>query len=227
MAIFNTGRGRFFGGGGVLETNIIGDDELARGFVRLSEYVEDFGPPLRAAKAIAKADMHNKFDTDTGPEGKWKALDPETVKRKARSSTLRTHATDILTHTGYMEKMATSEAAYTITPDELIFNTAPLPDYWSVHEGGTGTVTIHHVRNPLTREVNPVEFRSGEGKRGATGHATPPRPWIGLTDEAELQIAEVFEIWYEEGVNLAISGAGTVQERNQGKFGRRLFPAFD
>jgi Phage virion morphogenesis family len=228
VALFDTGRGRFFGGGGVLETNIIGDDELERGLVRLSNYIEDVSAPLLAAKAIAQADMREKFAQDTGPEGQWKPLSEHTIDRKKRSKTLRTHPDDILSHTGYMERMARHDSSYRIVSDELIFTTQNLPFYWDVHESGSGEFDV----------IRPTKFVKGQGqvetgeevvfaREAGRGKATPRRPFIGLTEEAEYQIAEVFEVWYEEGVDLTIHPTtGVVQERVGGRFGRKLFPAF-
>lgn len=236
MAVIIPATSAFAGRGGVLRTEILGDERLKFGFLHLADYVEDAGPPLRAAKAIAKADMQERFRTDTDPEGNpWIALDPDYLKKKAGMSNLRTHPDDILTLSRKLENAATSEASWGVSEagDTLFFSTTHLPNYWAVHQlgsgdaGNVGSAADFRERISVIRQVGEGEAGGAHDSFGiGRGQATPRRPFIGLSDEAQLQIIEVFDTWYDEGVRINISRAGIVQERVGGRFGRRLFPAF-
>jgi len=222
VSMLSGGFGEVFDvGGGVLETNVVGDEELALKLIELSEYIEDTAAPLRAAKAIAKAEMRNRFQTDTAPDGTpWRPLALETIERKKRSPTLATRPSDILTHTKKMERSAYGEESYQIVDDSLIFTTANLPPYWSVHEYGTGVAETVSFTNPLTGTKIESTIQTGEGRGGAT----PQRPFIGLGYKGEEQILNVFELWYEHGVDITITPMGFVKE--PGRHGKRLFPKF-
>lgn len=212
--------GAFGRRGGIITTNILGDDQLALGFVKLAGYVEETALPLKAAEAIAKADIHERFQTHVDPEGDdWQPLAPQTVQRKASSPTLRTYPEDILTHTGLMEKQATADESFTIVSDELVWSSQYMPRYWGVHQEGSGEFTEIPAEKSVSGKA--MKFAASEGR----GRGTPARPFIGLSQEAEAQIIEVFDMWYDEGVSIAINpGTGIVQQRNHGRFGRRLFP---
>ena len=221
--------GAFGRRGGVITTNVLGDEDLALGFVKLAEYVEETALPLKAAEAIAKADIHQRFQTHEDPEGDgWQELSPRTVRRKASSPTLRTFPEDILTHTGLMEKKATADEAFSIYDDQLVWSSEHMPPYWGVHQYGSGEFDEQEVTEFVkgkgqvaTGKV--LKFATTEGR----GQATPARPFIGLSQEAEGQIVGVFDAWYDEGVNIAINPrTGVAQERIGGRFGRRLFPRF-
>lgn len=222
MSVLSGGFGEVFDvAGGVLETNVVGDEQLSLKLIELSEYIEDTSAPLRAAKQIAKAEMRNRFQTDTAPDGTpWKPLTFETIERKKRSPTLATRPSDILSHTRTMERAAYGEESYQIVDNAVIFTTAHLPDYWSVHEYGTGRIEKFTVRNPLTRELKTTDIQMGEG----SGGSTPQRPFIGLGLKGEEQIINMFEMWYEHGVDMVITPMGFVKQ--PGRTGKRLFPKF-
>ena len=235
MAVFSGRQAGAFGArGGVITTEVFGDEKLQAGLLRLADYIEDSAPPMRAAKAIGKADMKERFRTDTDPEGDgWLPLDPDYVDKKAKMPSLRTHADDILTLSRKMENAATSEAAWNISADgdELFFTTAPLPDYWSVHQYGTNEGNYGMAADFRERVRSGAMTEGGGGARDSfgigRGQATPKREFIGLSEEAELQIVEAFDLWYDEGVSVSISSAGIVQGRGAGgRFGQRLLPNF-
>lgn len=234
MAVFSGRQAGAFGAlGGSINTEVFGDERLQFGLLRLADYIEDTVPPLRAAKAIAQADMRERFQTDTDPEGNpWAPLDPDYLAKKEKMTELRTHPDDILTLSRRMQDAATSEAAWIISPtgDELFFTTAPLPDYWSVHHFGSGSEDLWGAAADFRERVRSRTIEGGGGARDSfgigRGQATPRRPFIGLSTEAEIQIVEVFDLWYDEGVSLHIGRTGVVQERVSGRFGARLFPNF-
>ena len=169
--------------GGVISFEFIPDpNEIANKIMALAGYLENVAVPLEASKGIAKADMQNHFDTETGPNGEaWAPLSEETIKRWGEHS--------ILQLTGAMRGAATSDAAYLVDGSDLFFSTEGLPSYWIFHETGR---SLHHIR--AFAEENPhleIDIHTG---------GMPPRPFVGLSFEAELQIIELFDAWFEGGV---------------------------
>jgi phage gpG-like protein len=182
----------------------------------LAGYIEAVAPPMRAAKAIARNDMKERFRTQTEPGGKeWKKLSPDYAMRKAKKYPGR----PILTLKTPLRRAATSEAAWSISGESLFFNTAILPRYWRIHQKGSEGYAEFFSHDD--DDMRP--FREKEdGNKEAN---IPPRPFIGLSVEASSEIFWTFDTWFEKGVNkvernMGISGSGTLQTRNKlGQFG--------
>lgn len=185
---------------------------------RLANYIDDVDLPLRGAERIAREDMKERFETETSPDGThWFALDPEYARRKQAEMGFE-HP--ILTRTKALREKATKASAWSISGESLWFSTADLPKYWRVHqEGSEGFgVTFHHIgeENVLVRD-------SPEGSQNL-----PPRPFIGLSEEAEGKILDLFDIWFSNGLeaatsSFALSSVGTLHVRTpQGRFGERI-----
>lgn len=184
----------------------------------LSLYIENVELPIRGAKRIAMEDMKQRFETETPPGGgKWFALDPQYAERKERDVGF-THP--ILTRGGELKEKATSEAAWTVSGDSLFFNTAVLPEYWRVHQEGSEGFGATFVK---INEENVLLRTPSEGDQNI-----PPRPFIGLSKEAEDKILVLFDIWFSEGLELAtkkfaVSSKGTLHARTPlGRFGERI-----
>jgi len=220
-------------GGGFINTEVFGDEELVFGLLRLGDYLENTAAPMRAAKAISKADMRERFVTDTDPNGDdWMPLDPDYVQKKATMPNLRTHAEDILTLSRRMETAAQSEAAWVATDDTLVFKTDVLPDYWGVHQFGSDASGQAGFAADFRERIRSGAMEEGGGGARDSfgigrGKATPARPFIGLGADAEEQIIKAFDLWFDEGVAVSISSAGIVQGRGAGgRFGQQLLPDF-
>ena len=220
MPIFNpaTGAGIHGSLGGTFYTVDTSDFDAAAGVLfELAGYIDNTQIPLQSAKSIARDDMKKRFDTETDPDGrKWKALDPDykewkdeeapglpilTLYKKGRAEALRTKAT--------------AESAFSVSADSVFFSTDNLPDYWSAHQYGDGS---------------DLSFTDNEGKFIQVWN-TPPRPFIGLSVEAEQKIEEVFDLWLSEGLGAAskkyaISSHGFLQHRTaKGQYGSRVSTA--
>lgn len=186
---------------------------IAAKLMSLAGYLENFGPPLAASQQVAIADMQNHFDTESGPEGAWAPHSPETVKRWGEHS--------ILDLTGAMRSAATSPSAFPIDGNDLFFSTAGLPPYAMIHETGRQgefAGALRQMQEQGHELVEGFEF---------TGGGMPPRPFIGVSEEAQLQIIEIFDAWFEGGVSGFYSAGGTVQTRLPGgRFGPKIGGGF-
>lgn len=202
---------------------------VAQALVNVANYYENMQPPLRASKAIGQADMHDHFDSNRGPNGEtWVELDEEYKVKKAG---MGGDPNDPLTLTGALEDAAAGDGAWFVDTNNVFFNTGALPEYGMFHEEGTGGGgAMAGLAASGRRSYAAVGKEAGE-KGGphasqdiGRGKGLPRRPFIGLSAEAELQIFEVFDLWFAAGASIAISGKGIVQERIGGRFGSRIYP---
>lgn len=203
--------------------------EVQAGIMRIAGYLDDTGPPMRASKAIAKADIEQRFDTETDPDGnQWTDLDPEYADHK---DAMGFGGNPILTLFGALRSAAGSEAAWDLVGDnELFFNAGALPDYGIFHQQGTGggdSVGAHAAHRANAAYNSTLGLASGgahESLGVGRGKALPARPFIGLSGDAEEQIFEVFDLWFAEGASIGIGSSGTVQERISGRYGGKIYP---
>lgn len=201
-----------------IEIEPVNFEEASIALYELSLYVEGTALPIRGARRIAMDDMKDRFESETAPDGtKWFELDPNYAARKEKEVGFE-HP--ILTKDGDLKDAATSSEAWTVSGESLFFNTAVLPEYWRVHQEGSEGFGATFVKV----ESESVLMRtSGEGDQNI-----PPRPFIGLSGEAEAKILELFDIWFSEGLEMAtkrfaVSSAGTLHARTpQGRFGERI-----
>lgn len=201
---------------GAIEIDLLNFDEAAVRLNTLAGYISAVDIPMRGAKRIAMDDMKQRFDDEVSPDGaKWFALDPDYAARKQHEVGFE-HP--ILTRERELRDAATSEEAWSVTGESLFFNTSVLPEYWRVHqEGSIGFGAKFHASANIAGEADV------EGEQNI-----PPRPYIGLSAEAEAKIFTLFDVWFSEGIEMAtkrfaISSVGTLQARSpRGGFGRAI-----
>lgn len=176
---------------------------IARDLVAVANYLDDMLIPLRASQEIAQADIRNRFETESGPNGEaWAPLDEDYLKYKLSKGGPET----ILTWTGALKDAASSDAPYSIGPRTLSFDMSALPVYGIFHEHGSGAEmagasSIHKFRMKNDPEYRAESKSAGEG-RGigiGPGHALPRRPFVGLSADAEQEIFIVFDEWFDAG----------------------------
>lgn len=223
--------GTFGALGGMMRMDVHPDPQrVAFGLMKLAGYVEETNVPMRAAKRIGMEDMQQHFDDDVDPDGNpWTPLDPDYARKKQQ---MGGDPNNILTLTGALERKATSGAAWIATDNALFFNTSTLPPYWDVHQQGSdasglagyGAQFRLRLKNNERFEDDPGSAHDSLGI--GRGQATPARPFIGLSVAAQNQIIELFDLWFDEGVALAVSAGGVVQQRIRGRFGPKIFPNF-
>lgn len=214
-------------GGEVITIEWVPDPHVVeQSILRVAGYLEQIDKPLLAARAIAREDMRMRFQKEVDPDGNaWVELDPDYLTRKQAEGS----NTGILKRWGDLEDAATSGSAFIVAGDSLFFSMESLPFYAGIHQEGSGTHNVGTARD--WRERTAAATAAGVPSGGAheslgigTGKATPARPFIGISGEAEEQIFEVFDLWFAEGVSIGISSSGTVQERISGRFGKKLYP---
>ena len=201
-----------------LEVDTLSFEAAAVALSRLAMYIENVEIPLRTAKEIARHDMIERFESETAPDGtQWFALDPEYAKRKLHDKGFE-HP--ILTYSKDLKTKATSEAAWTVTGESIWYNTTHLPPYWRVHQEGSEGFGVKFVK---VKDESVLMRTSGEGDQNL-----PPRPFIGLSAEAEGKILEAFDIWFSSGLaktsqSYFVSSAGVLHYRTpQGRIGERV-----
>lgn len=199
---------------------------VAAEIMRVAEALEDMTKPLLASQAVARADMQVRFDTDTDPDGAaWMPLDEDYARKK---QSMGYDPSDILTATGAGESAATSPAAFPIMGDTLFYDTGSLPDYMLYHQHGSGEGNVGQAADYRQR-VAAGAYGKGETSHVSQGigrgNALPKRPFIGISEKAQIQIIEIFDLWFDEASSISIGKGGIVQERGPGgRFGKRLFP---
>jgi len=125
--------------------------------------------PLEGARAISQQNIGEHFDTKTGPDGQsW----PEWSESYAESG----RGVELLEQSGALRAAATAPSAFHINVwnggGELFFD-ADLPSYGLAHHSGL----------------------SGRTNRWGAPSPLPARPFIGLSEDAEIAIVETFDAW--------------------------------
>jgi phage gpG-like protein len=219
-------------GGEIIIDFVPDPDEIANAFLRVADELENTAVPLLAAKAVAIADMKAHFDTEFGPDGHhWTPLDNEYQAWKEEHG----HPRDILRLSGALEDTATSDQAWEVVGDTLEFNTGILPSaadgtpYWFFHQVGTddgeraGQVQEYKKSIRLSREAGLGVAETGGSHESfgiGRGKALPARPFIGLDEDAQLSVIEIFDKWFDESITTFQRSGGLIQTKTpSGQFG--------
>lgn len=210
-------------------------ENISFNLLKLKGQLEDYHVPMQVIKKIAKHDMEKHFITDTDPEGRpWTALDEDYKRWKGEHGG---DPEDILTFTGDLESAATSEAAWDVYYGRdsaiLAFDTEPLPDYWEAHQEGTEGGERTKLRKIVAAGGTAKQVRAQSIKAEEAGHTgegkgmnIPPRPFIGLSIEAQEDMAAFIDVWVSGSVKFYVRADHIVQERISGSFGPKMFPSF-
>lgn len=181
-------------------------DELANAYLRVAEELDNTTAPLEASKIVAREDMQAHFDQEEAPGGMtWEPLTENTLEEKLRKG----YPEDILRRRGALEDTATSEAAWDVKGDTLFFDTSILPvdkkgrPYWYFHQVGASKTITYDLG----------------GETVSFDWDLPARPFIGLSDDAQLRIIEIFDAWFDESVMTFQRPSGHIQTRVSGQFG--------
>lgn len=194
---------------------------------RVAGNLERLGPPLAASARILADDTQQRFDTETDPDGNaWIPLDEEYLANKLSLG----YPPDILHRTGDLETAATNIKAFRIVNDSVFFETSGLPPYGLTHQvgsgdaGDVGAAALHRFRAGDDEEYRRAEGGPHSSQGIGRGNALPRRPFIGMSEEAEGKIWEVFDLWFADATNIAIHPTtGVVQERSpSGRFGPKI-----
>ena len=159
---------------------------------RLEEYVRNTSAPMFASKLVAIDDTEQHFIEEEDPEGDAWVYWADSYAPRAEIENV-----GILRKDEDLFYAAINPDAWDITPEGLFFDASNLPDYGMVHQQGETS----KPKVPLVKS----KFHSG--KPGAV----PQRAFIGLSDQAEETIEEIFGKWLEEGGEVFVRGGKRVQ----------------
>lgn len=184
---------------------------LAGRFDALARSIDDFVPPLVATRQVIVDDVREHFVNEEGPNGPWQDWSPSYLPQALAENI------GILRKTEALYDAATSITAYPIVGGDIFVNTNEFPDYWKVHqEGGS----INSPRNIAKRVMH---RRAGRDAEARIQGNVPARPYIWLSDEADMRIFEVFDGWMEGELQIFLSGQYSIaQSYTPGHFGGRI-----
>lgn len=230
--------GTFGKRGGILNIDKTQIDDASVGLMELSGYLTETAPMMEAFKAIAAADVKDRFVHDRDPQGlPWHPLDRDYADYKESQGK---DPDNILTWDGRLERAASSKKAFKVVPSPagfaLIFDTDAIPYYGLFHDAGSGVENVGKAADE--RFIRRAAWEVGERTVRARhrvepgigkGNALPQRQFIGTSVEAMTQMQAVARMWLVHGVEQFYyrSKFGHIQLRSKtGQFGPKVFPHF-
>lgn len=222
--IGSTGVFSGLGGDVIVSVDIVPSPEIIESqLMEAAHNLEDTMKPMLTAKRVAQEDIQAHFDTESDPDGtRWIELDSMYLRRKEAAG----KDTSILRREGTLEAAAVSDAAFTVTPYGLFYNWDALPkddngnNIGQILQAGTteGTVRATSIEELLKQSEAGDTFGSGRGK------SLPPRPFVGMSEAAEASFWTIFDVWFDESVDVVVNPkTGVMQRRGVGgRFGRTV-----
>lgn len=185
--------------------------------LRVKAAIQDRTVPLILSQEIVKGDIAERFEGEHDPEGQpwaqWSGW------YSAKVPTLNPpHSGNILDWTGTLREAATSDDAFVqvntdanMAMDSLFYDTGGLPPYWVFHQQPAGskvgltshTRAVFDDKGRATGKTRTTTFRAGDS-------GIPPRKFLGLSGEAEIQILEVFDDWFQGIISMGVSQKGNI-----------------
>ena len=168
--------------------------------------LQDRSLPLLLSQEIIQGDIAENFAGEHDPEGqpweKWSETAPDPAKGGTAWAGYKyqvprlnpPHSGKILDWRGILRNAATADNAFvqvsgrSVNNDSLFYDTSGLPPYWEWHTEG-------------------VEWRNPGGH-------LPQREFLGMSGEAEIQILEVFDEWFQNIIQVAVSSTGKIFGRH-------------
>lgn len=207
-------------------TSIPDPREIQLELERIAGHLENIKEPLAASARILAEDTQERFDTETDPDGNaWIPLDEDYLTSKRSLG----YPDDILHRKGDLERSATSIQYYKVIGDSVFFDTSGLPSYGLIHQVGSGDeadvgyAAVHKYRVKDDPEYARLEGGAHTNLGIGRGKALPPRPFLGMSEEAEGKIWKAFDLWFDEATNIYIGSTGTIQQRlPSGRFGPKV-----
>lgn len=197
--------------------DLLNFDEGAIRLTQLALYLESEEIPLRAVARIARDDMEKRFQDEEDPDHDgWFELLPDYAERKERE----VGSKPILEHGGrgsqHLKKKALKLSNFIVAGDSVVYDTSELPEYWRVHqEGSSDFGSVFHAK--ANTDPN-ADSSVGKGYQNI-----PPRPFIGMSKEAEAESMELFDLWFSNGIGMAtksfgVHTSGKLMHRKGGRF---------
>ena len=140
--------------------------------------------PLQAASQEMQADIRERFDTKTDPEGnQW---DEWSESYKAWFQPEINNIDGLMVRTGALREKASASEAMIVTNDTLFYQTEMLPSHGLAHESGLPD-----------RE-----------------HPLPQRAFLGFDDESTLKVFGLFSEWFDKSIQLWVTSTGKIAPRH-------------
>lgn len=189
-----------------------GPEEVANELLAVSGYLEDIAGPLTLSREVLKNDIRMRFQTKVDPEGTpW----PEWSFSYSAYREANYPNGGILVRTGELEQTATADEAFVQSEESIFYNTGGLPPYWLWTEQGA-TRSTPNAPAPLS-EKEAAHMASTLGVSVQTlrevqggGNELPARPFVGPSFEAEIEVIEIFDKWFDGAITLGMSSKGKV-----------------
>jgi Phage virion morphogenesis family len=191
----------FYGNWEPAQTHGDNDDPYtaAARMLTIAGYTEATEVPLELSRQIAIRDTKEHFDKQEDPEGEpWEELDPE----YRRAKLVLQYPDEILHRSGLLEERATSQEAWLVIGEALVFDPFVLPqtnyqgepvNYGKIMQEGRASDFAS-----LGKKGEETFPGSGERYEKDVHVGLPPRPFIGLSDHAIEEITAVFATWFGE-----------------------------
>lgn len=203
--------GSFGAAGGELTFEWVPDPEvIAAALFEAAAAIENMEPPLMLSRQVAIEDIRQRFDTHTAPDGSpWVAW-----SESYAPDALRNNIGGILQRTGELEATATAESAFLVDGNSVFYDTGSLPPYWIWHqEGRERSGGGRDASAGAATSIEDLAKQTAQGDLGG-GNVLPARPFVGTSFEAELQIVEIFDQWFEGAIALGVSSKGKAFPRH-------------
>ena len=157
----------------------------------VAEALEDRTVPIIYARQKVQADIQERFKTETAPDGTpW---DDWAQSYEPYAEAFPN--VGILRQTDELYEMATASSAFIVSSDTLFYDSGHMPERGIWHqEGRPARTTSEGFSNPLKA-----------------------RPFLGLSDDAEVAIYAFFQDWFDRALDLYV----TVRGRIGGRHARR------
>jgi phage gpG-like protein len=183
---------------------------VAEELTGMARALDNMAMPLEASRQIAQLDIGKRFDTKTDPDGN--AWAPWSISYAATNP-----PGSLLELTGAMRAASTSPSAFDVDVHpgggQVIFTGAGVPEYWHYHQHGA-------TRMRFDAETQAFFTATGED---VLANELPARPFVGLSEEAEIAIVDIFDEWFAGATSFAVNpSTGVVQRRVGGRYGGKV-----
>lgn len=191
-------------------------DVIETELLEIEGYLKNIEAPLLLSKGILQNDIRMRFETKVDPDGTpW----TQWSQNYAKYRELNYPEGGILVRTGELEQAATGEKAFVVSDAGIFFNTAGMPEYWLWNQEGAqrgqgvgeGEVQALAALTGKSEEQARAEI-AREGNAGT--NTLPARPFVGVSFEAEIEVVELFDQWFDGAITLGTSTKGKVFGRH-------------
>jgi hypothetical protein len=161
--------------------------------------------PMTVAGEIARIDIQERFTTKTSPDG-----EPWAKWRLSYVADALAHNTGgIMVRTGATKSAIGSRSAFVPTNAGLFIDTSGIPEWGMWNNFGAERTQGEENKEANIRFRKDYELRDEASFGELPGeNFLPPRPFIGITPEAQFKMDAAFYAWFDGEVAFATSSLG-------------------